>query len=155
MFVNEWRIVTISRWIKVSDTDDGDLDLASILTESFVWLAQKLGPLLSAKFVTDRLLRHMKDCYNGRSPLTQLSDGETLEIPIAVSRLPHSIPYNVTELDHKLFSILTSGDTQLLPVIHCLEEIAFIYGEQYILLHYIPYISHMVNHPHSPQLFHP
>lgn len=52
-----------------ADVDIG-IDLASILAESIVWIAGRLGPLLTAKHFSSRILQTMKDCYSVPSAFT-------------------------------------------------------------------------------------
>ena len=45
----------------------------------------------------------------------------------------------------ELTSKTSNGDVLLLPAITCLEEIGLVYGEQFILLQYIPAVRRVVS----------
>ena len=53
--------------------------------------------------------------------------------------------FSAVERSEELMSRMSLGDILLLPVVKCLEDIAFLYGEQFILLQYIPSITHVVS----------
>jgi len=99
------------------------IDLATILRESILWLAGRVGPLLTAKYLTSRILQSMKECYEGEG-WSEEQTGATDE----------------------LVSLLVTGDLLLLPAVTCLQEISFLYGEQFILLQYIPSVIRVVSY---------
>ncbi|XP_067941415.1 WD repeat-containing protein 81-like [Watersipora subatra] len=101
------------------------LDLPSVLVDCVIWLAARLGPLLTAKYLTSRILLTMKESYS-----TPLAFAESS---------------GRTGLTSDLISKTVYGDVMLMPAIQCLEEISFLYGEQFILLQYIPAIKRVIS----------
>ncbi|CAL7948675.1 unnamed protein product [Xylocopa violacea] len=91
--------------------------------ESIIWLSHRLGPVLTARYLSRNLLRMLTLCYTGKENLTVISD--TL-----VSM--EDIPWNKKVL---------VGDRNATKVLECLAAIAGLYGEQIIVLQYL---AHMV-----------
>ncbi|XP_046142693.1 WD repeat-containing protein 81 isoform X2 [Osmia bicornis bicornis] len=91
--------------------------------ESIIWLSHRLGPVLTARYLSRNLLRMLTLCYTGKENLTIISDTLiTME----------GISWNKKVL---------IGDHNAAKVLECLAAIAGLYGEQIIVLQYF---AHMV-----------
>ncbi|XP_045593332.1 WD repeat-containing protein 81 isoform X2 [Procambarus clarkii] len=104
---------------------DLDHSMSDVCCESVLWLAGRLGPVLTSRYVTRNLLRMLTLCY--------LPDSGALA-PIPTDPLD--------ELSVTRKRIL--GDHYAKKVLHCLSEIACLYGEQVILLQYLCHICELV-----------
>ncbi|XP_042218295.1 WD repeat-containing protein 81-like [Homarus americanus] len=104
---------------------DLDHNMSDVCCESVLWLAGRLGPVLTSRYVTRNLLRMLTLCY--------LPDSGAL-VPIPVDP---SDELSVTR--KRIF-----GDHYAKKVLHCLSEIACLYGEQVILLQYLCHICELV-----------
>ncbi|KAK3878610.1 hypothetical protein Pcinc_016771 [Petrolisthes cinctipes] len=99
--------------------------MSDVCCESVLWLAGRLGPVLTARYITRNLLRMLTLCYLPDS-------GALTPIP--------SLPADDLSVTRK--RIL--GDIYSKKVLHCLSEIACLYGEQVILLQYLCHICELV-----------
>lgn len=95
--------------------------ISEVAKESLMWLAHRLGPLLTAKHLTRNLLRMLALCYT-EDKLTSDTKPETNEP----------------------FLCNVFGDSYAGKVLSCLEHVAAIYGEQFIVRHYFAHCSDMV-----------
>lgn len=103
----------------VEPTVSSNMPLVSeVAKESLMWMVHRLGPLLTSKYLTRNLLRMLALCYYDEK-LTEVDDGGPF-------------PCNV------------SGDACSSRVLSCLEHVAAIYGEQFIVRHYFTHCSDMV-----------
>ncbi|XP_069116265.1 WD repeat-containing protein 81-like isoform X2 [Argopecten irradians] len=100
------------------------VNISDVSAESIKWLSQRLGPVLTAKFLSRNLLRMLALCYFGEEQLIVLAESD--------KKFPKS-------------SRLVCGDRNAHKVLECLSCIAQMYGEQVILLQYVPCIVDMVN----------
>ncbi|XP_043262168.1 WD repeat-containing protein 81 [Colletes gigas] len=90
---------------------------------SVTWLSHRLGPVLTARYLSRNLLRMLALCYTGKENLTIIDD---------VSTSMQGITWNKKVL---------VGDRNAVKVLECLAAIAGLYGEQIIILQYF---AHMV-----------
>ncbi|XP_050717169.1 WD repeat-containing protein 81-like isoform X6 [Eriocheir sinensis] len=111
----------------LNDSDRVELghNMSDVCCESVLWLAGRLGPVLTARHVTRNLLRMLTLCY--------LPDSG------ALAPLP---PDSNDKLSVTRKRIL--GDLYAKKVLICLSEIACLYGEQVILLQYLCHICELV-----------
>ncbi|XP_021379977.1 WD repeat-containing protein 81-like isoform X2 [Mizuhopecten yessoensis] len=100
------------------------VNISDVSAESIKWLSHRLGSVLTAKFLSRNLLRMLALCYFGEEQLIVLAEAD--------KKFPKS-------------SRLVCGDRNAHKVLECLSFIAQMYGEQVILLQYIPCIVDMVN----------
>ncbi|XP_076248923.1 WD repeat domain 81 isoform X2 [Calliopsis andreniformis] len=87
---------------------------------SIVWLSHRLGPVLTARYLSRNLLRMLALCYTGKENLTVV---------------------DTTLLMQGLRKNILVGDRNAVKVLDCLATIAGLYGEQIIILQYF---AHMV-----------
>ncbi|XP_062604872.1 WD repeat-containing protein 81-like isoform X2 [Saccostrea cucullata] len=99
------------------------VNIKDVATESIKWLSRRLGCLLTAKFLSRNLIRMLTLCYLGDEQLITITDSEKR--------------FNKT-------SRLVFGDRNAHKVLECLSEISQLYGEQVVLLQYIPCTIDMV-----------
>ena len=99
-------------------------NIAQVASESVLWLAHRIGPILTAKYLTRNLLRMLNLCYAAMNP----EEGERRR-----RLLRH--PDHKIRVGYKRHR----GDVLAQNVLNCLSEIACLYGDQVILLQYLPY----------------
>lgn len=103
--------------------------ISEMSSKSLVWLSHRLGPVLTARYITKNLLKMLTLCYVGQENL-----------------LPETSPLEDSHLLN-YFTISDArvvGDRCAVRVLECLMTIAALYGEQVILLQYFPHISELV-----------
>ncbi|XP_066986474.1 WD repeat-containing protein 81 isoform X1 [Macrobrachium rosenbergii] len=124
---NKDNMKSIFRDVESVDKQKVDLNhsMSDVCCESVLWLAGRLGPVLTSRYVTRNLLRMLTLCY--------LPDSGALN-PIPTD------PRDELSVTRK--RIL--GDRFAAKVLHCLSEIACLYGEQVILLQYLCHICELV-----------
>ncbi|KAG7210223.1 hypothetical protein KM043_011773 [Ampulex compressa] len=92
--------------------------------ESVIWLSHRLGPVLTARYLSRNHLRMLTLCYTGKENLTSIDDNNLVSV-------------DGTNWNKKILA----GDRNAIKVLECLTTIAGLYGEQTILLQYF---AHMV-----------
>ncbi|KAJ8309436.1 hypothetical protein KUTeg_014310 [Tegillarca granosa] len=95
------------------------VNIHDVAAESIKWLSKHLGPLLCAKYLSRNLVRMLALCYLGDEQLLSIGDPD--------KKLPKT-------------SRLVCGDKNAHKILECLACIAQLYGEQVLLLQYIPCI---------------
>ncbi|CAM1309662.1 SPTBN5 (predicted) [Pycnogonum litorale] len=102
-----------------------EYNISDVATESIIWLSHRLGPVLTAKYLCRNLLRMLPLCYLGeeQAAYVVLDEGSD-ELSICHAAVV--------------------GDNSSRKIIDCLSCIASLYGEQMILLQYLPYITDQV-----------
>ncbi|CAG2226311.1 WDR81 [Mytilus edulis] len=98
------------------------VNIRDVSMETIKWLSHRIGPFLTAKYLSRNLLRMMVLCYLGEEQLMSIEDKE----------------------DKLKTSRYILGDRHAEKVIGSLMFIAQLYGEQVILLQYIPSIVDIV-----------
>nr|XP_006817040.1 PREDICTED: WD repeat-containing protein 81-like [Saccoglossus kowalevskii] len=102
------------------------LGIVEVAMDSIWWISQKLGPILTAKYLSRQLLRVLTLCYMGPGQLIAIKD-------------------NGKAKDGEIYNcIAVYGDTTTLPVLQCLADIAINYGQSFILNQYISFIKQIV-----------
>lgn len=101
-------------------TESGGCSLSDIASESVVWLAHRLGPVLTAKHLSRNLLRMLTLCYMGPQQLS-----------------PAKGP--LLEGDVSLFEQGVVGDQTAAKVLETLSNLAMLYGESFITRQYLPH----------------
>ncbi|OAD55604.1 WD repeat-containing protein 81 [Eufriesea mexicana] len=104
-------------------TTSNECTTSEMSAESIIWLSHRLGPVLTARYLSRNLLRMLTLCYTGKENLTITKD-TLLSM--------EGIPWNKKIL---------VGDHNANNVLECLAAIAGLYGEQIIVLQYF---AHMV-----------
>ncbi|XP_015184852.1 PREDICTED: WD repeat-containing protein 81 isoform X2 [Polistes dominula] len=101
--------------------------VSEISAESVIWLSHRLGPVLTARYLSRNLLRMLTLCYAGKENLTPSND-VTLT--------------SVQGIDWKKKILV--GDDNAAKVLDCLTAIAGLYGEQIILLQYFAHMAELL-----------
>lgn len=97
--------------------------------ESLLWLAHRLGPVLTAKFVTKNLLKMLTLCY------------------VSQENLLPSTNENLTPSNIGFFTVADGqvvGDENALKVLDCLTSVSALFGADFILCQYLPHITELV-----------
>ncbi|CAH2037860.1 unnamed protein product, partial [Iphiclides podalirius] len=101
--------------------------ISDMSSESLIWLAHRLGPVLTCRYITRNLLKMLTLCYIGKENLAlceyEPSD-EFDEISVVNSRVV--------------------GDRNSAKVIKCLTSIVAMYGEQLIMFQYLPHMGELI-----------
>ncbi|XP_075727888.1 WD repeat domain 81 isoform X3 [Rhipicephalus microplus] len=100
--------------------DSGGCSLSDIASESVVWLAHRLGPVLTAKHLSRNLLRMLTLCYMGPQQLSPAKGA-------------------LLEGDVSLFEQGVVGDQTAAKVLETLSNLAMLYGESFITRQYLPH----------------
>nr|CAD7259629.1 unnamed protein product [Timema shepardi] len=100
--------------------------------DSILWLSHRLGPVLTSRHLSRNLLRMLTLCYLGNGHLNRVPVEELVQ-DSGDSRLTLSITNTVVV-----------GDRIAEKVLECLSSIAALYGEQLILLQYLPHIGELI-----------
>ena len=100
-----------------------EYNVKDVAAETVKWLAHRLGPVLTAKYLSRNLLRMLALCYLGEEQLEAVEGG-------------HS------ELGTTHVNVV--GDLHAVRVLDCLACVAVLYGEHIILLQYFQHIREQV-----------
>jgi WD repeat-containing protein 81 len=105
--------------------------MSEMSSESLIWLSHRLGPVLTARYLTRNLLKMLTLCYVGQENL--LPD-DTTE--------PNSAPklQNFTVAEGRV-----SGDIAAAKVLEVLVAVSALFGEQFILLQYFPVAIELIS----------
>lgn len=107
--------------------------ISDMSAESLIWLSHRLGPVLTARYLTRNLLKMLTLCYIGQESLVpDYADDES------VKNL-HDNLLVFTVADGRVV-----GDRSAVKVIECLTSITAIYGDHFILLQYFPHITELI-----------
>ncbi|XP_059094750.1 WD repeat-containing protein 81-like [Tigriopus californicus] len=101
-------------------------NISQVAAESVLWLCHRLGPVLTAKFLSRNLLRMLNLCYMSLDSYAPVSE-EYIDHPIRIG----------TQKVH--------GDLLAQNVLECLSQVACLYGDQMILLQYLPYTWDLIS----------
>ncbi|XP_049766258.1 WD repeat-containing protein 81 [Schistocerca cancellata] len=100
--------------------------VSDMSAESVIWLSHRLGPVLTARHLSRNLLRMLALCYTGYSNMARAAPptAEMGTLSIAEGHV--------------------QGDHSACKVLDCLTSIAALYGEQMIVLQYLPHMSELI-----------
>ncbi|XP_063896801.1 WD repeat-containing protein 81-like [Helicoverpa armigera] len=107
--------------------DPNSSKISDMSSESLIWLAHRLGPVLTCRYITRNLLKMLTLCYIGKdnlAPWDSEEKDEFDEISIVNSRVV--------------------GDRNAMKVIKCLTSIVAMYGEQLIIFQYLPHMGELI-----------
>ena len=102
--------------------------ISEMSAESLLWLSHRLGPVLTARYVTRNLLKMLTLCYVSQENL-----------------LPSTSIRASDNLGH--FSIADGyivGDENAQKVLDCLTSVSALFGEHFILHQYLPHVSELI-----------
>ncbi|KAG5305817.1 WDR81 protein, partial [Pseudoatta argentina] len=101
--------------------------ISEMSAESVIWLSHRLGPVLTARYLSRNLLRMLTLCYAGKENLTPIDDNNFMHLKGVTWKKP-----------------ILAGDQNAVKVLECLTSIAGLYGEQIILLQYFAHIVELL-----------
>lgn len=102
--------------------------ISEMSAESLLWLAHRLGPVLSARYVTRNLLKMLTLCYVSQENL----------LPSTSDKLQESLVYFTIADGHVV------GDENAQKVLDCLMSISALFGEHFILHQYFPHVCELI-----------
>ncbi|XP_055549703.1 WD repeat-containing protein 81 [Wyeomyia smithii] len=105
--------------------------ISEMSSESLIWLSHRLGPVLTARYLTRNLLKMLTLCYVGPENLVP-SDSHTINRPTS------SVNY------FTIANGCVTGDEAAQRVLECLTSISALFGDQFILLQYFPHASELI-----------
>ena len=111
---------------KIGKLSEGNI--SQVASESVIWLTHRLGPVLTAKYLSKNLLKMLNLCFIG--PKSSLPSNEIKQDDFVI-RI------------HSIYK--TNGDILAHNVLECLKEIACIYGENFILVQFLPYAWDLIS----------
>lgn len=119
--------VTVSKSNSSSSTRQNRVSEMS--AESIIWLIHRLGPVLTARHISRNLLKMLTLCYVGQDNL-----------------MPDINPpkHKDTLMSFTIADGRVVGDRSAARVLECLTAISVLFGEQFILLQYLPHISELI-----------
>ena len=104
-----------------------DASLSEVCRESIIWLSVKLGPVLTAKYLSRNLLKMISICY--------LPSNDSLSTALTTPEY----------LKNSVRSNFLHGDVISEPVFKCLGEISSIYGQAFITVQYFPHMIDIIS----------
>lgn len=102
--------------------------ISEMSAESLLWLSHRLGPVLTARYITRNLLKMLTLCYVSQENL----------LPSTPSKPSESLVF---------FSIADAnvvGDENAQKVLDCLTSISALFGEHFILHQYLPHVCELI-----------
>lgn len=102
--------------------------ISEMSSESLIWLSHRLGPCLTARYITRNLLKMLTLCYVSQENLLPSST--------------ESPPNNISQ-----FSVADGrvvGDDNSQRVLDCLMSIAALFGEPFIFHQYFPHVTELI-----------
>lgn len=103
-------------------TETSDCKISDMSSESLIWLAHRLGPVLTCRYITRNLLKMLTLCYIGKDNLAPMDSDEKDEFD------------NIS-----IVNSMVVGDRNAMKVIKCLTSIV---GKYYfIFLSYVYYLE--------------
>ncbi|CAH8831396.1 unnamed protein product [Trichobilharzia szidati] len=101
--------------------------------DSLNWLAKRIGPVMTNKYIIKYLLGTLTLCYEGKNQLS-----------VNIASMPSS------EKQHIMFPLQINnrpliGDRAASSVLRCLEQFVQIYGVSFVLDIYLPFVVKTVN----------
>ncbi|CAG0920124.1 unnamed protein product [Notodromas monacha] len=114
------------------------LNISDVAAGSTVWLAERVGPVLTAKYVTRNLLRMLSLCYLDEDSLVNLNHNCP---PTSISQ---NFQSNDTYLGAAFSGRSVRGDICAKKVLDCLSSISSLYGEHFIIRQYLPHAAELL-----------
>ena len=109
---------TMTRVMENAEDRRPDDNIASVASESVMWLAQRLGPVLACRYLSRNLLRMLALCYAGPEGVRDIGRCHR-DQKIRVSRTR------------------VVGDTTAEPVLECLSQLVGLYGDSLVVVQVI------------------
>ena len=115
----------------MTTTAAGECNISELAAETIKWLSHRLGPVLTAKFLTRNLLRMLAVCYLGSDQLLDATAHASADV--AAQRLSGRV---------------LAGDVNASKLLDCLAAVAVMYGEHVVLLQYFMHVKQLVRRRH-------
>ena len=108
------------------DRRQEDTNISSVASESVMWLAQRLGPVLACRHLSRNLLRMLALCYAGPEGVRETGrPHRDQKIRVSGSRV--------------------TGDLTAEPVLECLSQLVGLYGDSLVVVQYLPHCWDLVS----------
>ena len=111
-------------------------NIADVSSETIKWLASRLGPVLTTKYLSGNLLKMLSLCYLGVEQMQPT--------PVDSGVCDVGSDHPGTGSNNAALNYAVKGDSNARHVLDAISTIAIYYGEQIILLHYFPYLAEMI-----------
>ncbi|XP_071495661.1 WD repeat-containing protein 81-like [Diadema antillarum] len=106
--------------------------LSEVASESITWLVHRIGPALTVRYITPKLLIALSACYMEPQQLLHSSlnsDGDVDEM-------------DTSSVCNGKKAVV--GDINARSVLKCLTDVALLFGDQFIFQQYLPFIKETV-----------
>ena len=113
---------TMTRVMENAEDRRQEDNISSVASESVMWLAQRLGPVLACRHLSRNLLRMLALCYSGPEGVRDTGRCHR-DQKIRVSRAR------------------VAGDTTAEPVLECLSQLVGLYGDSLVVVQVIIHIA--------------
>ncbi|XP_012545772.2 WD repeat-containing protein 81 isoform X1 [Bombyx mori] len=107
--------------------ENSSCKISDMSSESLIWLAHRLGPVLTCRYITRNLLKMLTLCYIGKDNLVPWEGDERDDFD-----------------DISIVNSRVVGDKSAVKVINCLTSIVAMYGEQLIIFQYLPHMGELI-----------
>ena len=108
------------------DRRQEDTNISSVASESVMWLAQRLGPVLACRHLSRNLLRMLALCYAGPEGVRDTGR-------------PHR------DQKIRVSGARVEGDLTAEPVLECLSQLVGLYGDSLVVVQYLPHCWDLVS----------
>lgn len=116
--------------------------ISEMSSESLIWLSHRLGPVLTARYLSRNLLKMLTLCYVGQENLMPYQSYVTNSKQNG--GLFGNIHYDGNLIDFTIADGKVIGDQNAVKVLDCLTSISALFGDQFVLLQYFPHVSELI-----------
>lgn len=119
--------------------------ISEMSSESLIWLSHRLGPVLTARYLSRNLLKMLTLCYVGQENLmpSDAPDGNKQSGGGGVY-FGNGGQYEGNLMDFTIADGKVIGDQNAVKVLECLTSISALFGDQFVLLQYFPHVSELI-----------
>ncbi|KAF7233022.1 hypothetical protein EG68_08787 [Paragonimus skrjabini miyazakii] len=104
--------------------------------DSLSWLAKRIGPLLSARYIVPSLLATLVVCYEVEKRI-ELVDSRSLDMTCSFDK-------NSLSATNQIFNWPLIGDELAVAILQCLKRLVDLYGVSFVSFVYLPFVRHTI-----------